>query len=173
MRIYILANFKRIFRLSQETMNHLVKKGIVELQQSGFLGHSLAHNKIVIVRKFDLLRFFMRNDYSSFLISKSAKKTFETIPTNEKPMGKEKIFDFVGYQEAILYALPDDIEIDENVVGSIMDFIMDCIPNVEEDKNFEMTEKYAEIFLAWENETYPMEKPIPSPNELKEMEEWG
>ena len=167
-RIYTLANFKRVFHLSQETINRLVKKRIIELQQSGFLGHSLAHNKIVIVRKFELLRFFMRNNYFSFQMEKSAKRISETIPVNEE---EKEIFDFVGYQEAILYALPNNIEINENVVGRIMDFIMDCIPNVEEDKNFEMAKKYAEIFLAWENKTYQMEEPIPSPNELKGMEE--
>jgi len=59
MRSYTLVNFKRAFHFTQKTVNLLKRRGIVELQQNGFIGHSLCHHKIVVIRQPNLLQHFL------------------------------------------------------------------------------------------------------------------
>ena len=54
-RTYSLPNFKRKHNLQQKDINSLVKRGVIEIQQSGFKGHSSLHSKIVIVKDAEAL----------------------------------------------------------------------------------------------------------------------
>jgi len=168
-----MSKFKRAFSINQIVMNLLVKKHIVELQQSGFPAHSLMHNKIVVVRKPDLLQYYVKNQAFLLPLEKQpVKKANREGEHYIEQKAEPEVFDYLNYQDWMMAALPSEMVINTEVLDHLLYFITDCIPDVEEDRNCEKVEQYARMFVEWEKGTLSSNQAIPSPSELGEQKSW-
>lgn len=120
-----LSVFREKTGLSLKDIRWLEKLGWIEVQQSGFKAHSLAHPKIVAVRDFDRLNVFLDRHFGFKSEEKEEAVPYKTIgkDATKKIKKEEPIFDFCGYLDYCLSFLEaEDITTLEEI-ESFHDFL--------------------------------------------------
>lgn len=57
-----MSKFKKRYNISQKELNSLAKRGIVEIQQGGFIGDNLHHDKVVVIRDLHSLGLYLERE---------------------------------------------------------------------------------------------------------------